>query len=96
MIKIDKEVEIKKSIVEKNTLVYEMKNIIIIEDVEESSSSSLMSMYSLDSNREDSEVPSRRTPTLIKDHLPENQEEVHSSPTTKKIPSERHSIMHEE
>jgi hypothetical protein len=39
-------------------------------------------MYSLDFGREDLEVPSRRTPTLIEAQLPENQEEVHSSPTT--------------
>ena len=55
-----------------------------------------MSMYSLDSDREYSEVPSRRTPTLIEAQLPENQEEVYSSPTMEKIPSERHLVIHEE
>ena len=54
-----------------------------------------MSMYSIDSNREDSEVPSCQTPTLIKSQLPENQE-VHSSPTIEKIMSERHLVIHEE
>ena len=38
MIKIDKEVEIKKAIVEKNRAITEQKNIIIIKDVKESSS----------------------------------------------------------
>ena len=49
MIKIDKEEEIKKSIVEKNKDASEWKNIIRIEDVEESSSSSSMSIYGIDS-----------------------------------------------
>ena len=55
-----------------------------------------MSMYSLDSNREDSEVPSCQCPTLIEAPLPKHIEEVHSSLETEKIPSERHSIIHEE
>ena len=53
-------------------------------------------MYILDSYREDSEVPSCRTPTLIEAQLPKNLEEVHSSPTMEKIPSERHLMIHEE
>ena len=53
-------------------------------------------MYTLDSDREDSEVPSRRSPTLIEAQLPEHQEEVHSSPTTDKIISERNSVIHGE
>ena len=73
MIKINKEVEIKKAIVENNRVASERKNIIRIEDVEESSSSSSMSMYSLDSGKEDSEVSSRRSPTLIEAQLPEHQ-----------------------
>ena len=96
MIKIDKEAEIKKAIVEKNRVASEWKNIIRIKEVEESSSSSSMSMYSLDYDREYSEVPSHRTPTLIEAQLPKNQEEVHSSPTIEKIPSERHSVIQEE
>jgi hypothetical protein len=58
MTKIDEKTEIKKSIDEKNRASIERKNIIRIEDVEESSSSSSMSMYNLDSDKEDSEVPS--------------------------------------
>jgi hypothetical protein len=38
--------------------------------LKESSSSSSMSMYSLDSDREDSQVPSRRSPTLVEGPLP--------------------------
>ena len=70
MLKIDKEAEIKKAIDEKNRVASEKKNIIETNVVEESSSSYSMSMYSPDSDREDSEVPSRRTPTLIKAQLP--------------------------
>lgn len=57
-----------------------------------------MSMYNLDSNKEDSEVPSHRSPTLILQDvpLPRHLEEVHSSPVTKKISSKRHSMIQEE
>ena len=48
MTKIDKEVEIKKSMDKKNRAASERKNIIRMKDVEESSSSSSMSMYSID------------------------------------------------
>ena len=58
MFKIDKEAEIKRAIEEKNATASEQKNLIRIEDVEESSSSSSISMYSIDSDREISEVPS--------------------------------------
>ena len=64
--------------------------------MEESSSSSSMSMNNLDSNIEDSEVPSRQSPTLIEAPLPKHLEEVHSSPATEKILSKRHSVVHEE
>ena len=56
--KIDKEVKIKKAISKKRKVAIEWNNIIRIKDVEESSSSSSMSMYSLDSDIEDSKVPS--------------------------------------
>ena len=65
MIKVDKEAEIQKAIAEKNRASIEKKNIIRIKDVEESSSSSSMSMYNLYSEKEDSEVPSRRSPTFL-------------------------------
>ena len=96
MTKIDKEAEIQKAIAEKRRATIEWKNIIRIENVEESSSSSSMSMYNLDSDREDSEVPSHQSPTLIEDPLPEHLKEVHSSPIMKKIMSQRHSVIHEE
>ena len=86
----------KKAIAEKNRAAIERKNIIRIEDVEESSSSSSMSMYNPDSDKEDLEMPSRQSPTLIEAPLPEHLEEVHSSPVTKKIPPEMHSMIHEE
>ena len=82
MSKIDKEAEIKRVIDENNKAASEQKSLIRIEDVEESSSSSSMSMYSIDYDREDSEVPSHRSPTLFEAQILENQEEVHSSPTT--------------
>ena len=89
MSKVDKEVETKKAIEEKNKVASGWKNLIRIEDEEESFSTSSMSMYSIDSDRERSEVPSRRSPTLIEVQIPEIHEEVHSSPSTKKNPSER-------
>ena len=52
MTKIDKETKIKKAIAEKSRVLIEWKNIVRIEDVEESSSSYSMSMYNLDSERE--------------------------------------------
>ena len=54
MTKIDKEANIKIAIDEENKASSEWKNLIKIEDVDESSSSSSMSMYSIDSNWEDS------------------------------------------
>ena len=55
-------------------------------------------MYNLDSNKEDSKVPSHRYPTLILQDapLPMHLEEIHSSTVTEKIPSERHSMIQEE
>jgi hypothetical protein len=73
MSKIDKEAETKKVVEENNRVASEQKNLIKIEDVEESSSSSSMSMYSIDFDREDSEVTSRRSPTLIKVQIPEKK-----------------------
>lgn len=96
MPKVHKEVETKKSIEEKNRVANEWNNLIKIEDLEESSSSSSISMYSIDFYQEDSEVPSRRSPTLIKAQIPKNQEELHIYPTMEKNPSERHSIILEE
>ena len=55
MTKLDKESKIQKAIAEKKRVVIEKKNIIGIEHEDESSSSSsLMSMCNLDSNKEDS------------------------------------------
>jgi len=54
MTKVNKEEEIYKAKDEKNRAAFERKNIIRVEDEEESSLSSSISMYNLDSNREDS------------------------------------------
>jgi hypothetical protein len=94
MTKIDKEVEIKKSITKKNRATIERKDPIRIEDREESSSSSFVNI--LDSDQEYLDVPTHQSPTLIEYPPTKNLEEVHSSPVTKKIPSKRHSIIHEE
>lgn len=56
MIQIDKEAEIQKTKAEKRKVVTERINIIRIEDEKEESSSSLISIYNLDSDREDSYV----------------------------------------
>ena len=47
---MDKEANIKRAIEENNRVASEQKYLIRIEDVEESSSSSSMSMYSIDSD----------------------------------------------
>jgi hypothetical protein len=96
MSKVDKEAETKRSIEEKNKVASERKNLVRIEDVEKSSSSSSMYMYSIDSDGESSEVPSCRSPTLIKVQIPDKHEEVHSSLTTDKISAEMHSKIQEE
>ena len=56
-----------------------------------------MSMYSLDSNGEDSDCPSNRSPTIVLHDapLPMHMEEVHSSPIIEKIPSKRHYVVQE-
>ena len=55
-----------------------------------------MSMYSIDYDQQSSEVPSRQSPTWFEAPLLEHLEEVHSSLVTKKISSERNSVIHEE
>ena len=83
MSQIDKEVEHKRAIEVKSKVSSKRLNIIRIED-EESSSSSSMSLYSIESNEKDSEVSSRRSPALIETQVLEQPEEVHSYPTTDK------------
>ena len=90
MSQIDKEVEQNKSIKMKSKTSSRKLNIVRIDD-EESSSSSSMSLYNIESNENHSEVSSRRTPTMIENQVPEQLDEVHSSPTTDKNQSERHS-----
>ena len=84
MIQIDKEAEIQKTKSEKRKATIEQRNIIRIENKEEESSYSSMSMYCVDSDREDSDVPSHRSPTVIlyDAPLPMHLEEVHSSLVT--------------
>ena len=89
MSKVDKEAELKRTIEERNKS--EQDNIVRIEVEDESSSSSSMSMYNTESDIKGSEVSSRRSPTLLEVQIPDKHEEVHSSPTTDKNPSERHS-----
>ena len=67
----------------KHKVSSERVNIVRIED-EESSSSSSMSLYNIESNKKDSKVSSRRSPTLVELDKPE---EVHSSLTKDKNPS---------
>ena len=92
---IDKEAEQKKAIEVKSKASSEKLNIVRIDD-EESSSSSSMSLYNIESNEKHSEVSSRRTPTMIENQVPEQLDEVHSSPTTDKNQSERHSQVQQE
>ena len=69
-----------------------------LKDCEESSSSSSMSMYSLDSDGEDSDVPSSQYPTIVLHDapLPMHLEEVHSSPIMEKVLFERNYVIQEE
>ena len=90
MFQIDREAEQKKAIEVKWKTSGEKLNIVRIDD-EESSSSSSMSLYSIESNEKHSEVSSQRTPTMIENQDPEQPDEVHSSPTADKNQSERHS-----
>ena len=62
MSKVDKEEELKISIKEKHKVSSEWDNIVRIEVEEESSSSSLMSMYCIKFDRKGSKVSSRRSP----------------------------------
>ena len=64
MLQIDREVEKKKAMEVKCKTSGGKLNIVKIDD-EESSSSSSMSLYSIESNEKHSEVSSRRTPTMI-------------------------------
>ena len=90
MFEIDKEVEQERAIEEKSKVSSERLNIVRIDD-EESSSSSSMSLYSIESNGKDSEVSSRRTPTLVENQVPQQVEEVHSYLTMEKNQSKRKS-----
>ena len=95
MSQIDKEAEQKKAMEEKNKVSSERLNIVTIDD-EESYSSSSMSLYNIESHGKDSEVSSRRTPTMVGNQVPEQLEEVHSYPTMNKNQSERHSQVQQE
>ena len=90
MLQIDKEAEQKKAIEVKSKTSSIKLSIERIDD-EESSSSSSMSLYNIESNENHLEVSSRRTPTMIENQVPEQLDEVHSSPTADKNQSERHS-----
>lgn len=70
-------------------------NVVRIED-EESSSSSSMSLYNIEFDGKDSEVSSRKTPTLLESQVPDKPEEVHNSQTIDKNHSKRHSQVQQE
>jgi hypothetical protein len=65
MSKIDKEAELKRTIVERNKVSSEWDNIVRIEVEEESYSPSSMSMYNIEFDRKRSEVSSLWSPTLL-------------------------------
>ena len=95
MIQIDKESERQKSKIEKNKDATEQNIPPRVEDYEEGSSSSSMPMYNLDYDGEDSEFPSNQSPTIVLHDAPllMHMEEVHNSPITEKVPSERHFVV---
>ena len=98
MDQIDKEVERQMSKLEKNKASMQRKNPIRVEDCEKNSSFSSMSMYILDSNGEDLDVPSTQSPTAVlhDSPLPFHMEQVHSSPITENFLSKRHYVNQEE
>ena len=83
MSQIDREAEQKKAIEVKCKTLGGKLNIVRIDD-EESSSSSSMYLYNIESNEKHSEVSSQRTPTIIENQGPEQLDEVHNSPTADK------------
>ena len=95
MSQIDKEAELKRAIEVKHKVSSDWVNIVRIED-EESSSSSSMSLYNIESERKDSEVSSHRPPTLVESQVRDKPKEVQSSLTTDNNPSERHSQVQQE
>ena len=95
MSQIDKEVEQKKAIEVKSKTSSGKLSIVRIDD-EESSSSSSMSLYNIQSNEKHWEVSSQRTPIMIENQVLEQLDEVHSSPTTDKNQFERHSQVQQE
>lgn len=95
MSQLDKEEEFKRAIEVKHKVSREWVNIVRIED-EESSFSSSMSLYIIESDRKYSEVSSRRSPTLVEVQVPDRPKEVHNSPNTDKNQSESHSQVQQE
>ena len=86
MSKVEKESKLKRTIEEINKVSSVWDNIVRIEFEKESSSSSSMSRYSIESDRKGSEVSSFQSPNLLEVHISNKHEEVHSSPTTDKNP----------
>ena len=95
MSQIDKEAKQERAIEVKSKVSSERLNIVRIDD-EESSSSSSMSLYSIEFDRKDLEVSSCRSPILLEAQVPNKLQEVHSSPTTDKNQYERHSQFQQE
>ena len=95
MSQTDKDVELERAIEVKSKVSSERMNVVRIED-EESSSSSSMSLYNIESDGKDSEVSSRQTPTSIETQVLDKPKEVHSSLTTDKNQFERHSQVRQE
>ena len=98
MMQVDKEVERLRAKGEKNKATIEHEILQRVKYYERELSSSSISMYSLDSGEEGSEFLSSHTPTVVRHDtpLPMHEEEIDSSPISKKVPFERHSTVPEE
>ena len=98
MMQVDKEAEKQRANIEKDKVTIEQNILPRVEDCEDNLSSSSMSMYSLDLGEEGSNFPSNRNPNVVihNAQLSMHVEGVYNSPITKKVPSERHSTVHEE
>ena len=95
MIQVDKESERQRENIDKNKATIEWNILPRVKDCEEELSSSSISMYSLDSGEEGSNFLSSHTPTIVRHNTPllMDEEEVDSSPITKKVHSERHLLV---
>ena len=92
---IDKEDKRQRANFEKNKAIVEQKILPRVEDYERELSSSSISMYTLEFGEQGSKFLSNQTPTIAINNDPHltHEEEIGSSPITKKVMSKRHLVV---